>query len=70
MEHESNHCVLKRLAVQDALHLPRERLLHYYLNESLLSLRMKPVKTGAHETSFSAVIFLSVPNLASHTAGA
>jgi hypothetical protein len=67
---DSSHCVLKGLAVQDALYLPSERLLHYYLAESLLSLRVKLVKTRAHESSFSAVICLSVPNLASHTAGA
>ena len=70
MEHKSNHCVLKHLAVEDAMYLSRERLLHYYLAESLVSLRVKLVKTDAHETSFSAVIFVPVPNLASHTAGA
>jgi hypothetical protein len=73
--HMRDHCVLKRLAVLDKinnseeLYLSKERLLHYYLVESLLSLRLKLVKTDAHETSFSAVIFAPVSNLASHTAG-
>ena len=69
MGHKSNHSVLKRLAVEDALYLPKERLLHYYLAENLVSLRVKLVKTDANEISFSAVIFVPVPNLASHTAG-
>jgi hypothetical protein len=68
--HKSNHCVLKHLAVEDALYLPKERWLHYYLAESLVSLRVKRVKTAAYKTSFSAAIFVPVSNLVSHTAGA
>jgi hypothetical protein len=67
VEHKRDHCVLKRLAVEDKinnseeLYLPKERLLHYYLVGSLLPFRVKLVKTDAHETSFSAVIFVPVP---------
>jgi len=74
--HKRDHCVLKRLAVEDKinnseeLYLSKERLLHYYLVQRLLSLRVKLVKTDANETSFSAAIFVPVSNLASHTAGA
>lgn len=60
--HKSNRCVLKRLAVKDAMYLPKERLLHYYLAAFCLSVwnlwQMMHTKL-----QFSVVNFVPIANL-------